>query len=68
MTLALPAVATQPPPAPDIRQALLAQRDAITNWAAFKAANSIAGWDEAEPNVCAWNGVNCTDSGMVYRL
>ncbi len=59
------------PPAallPGIRQALLAQRDAVTNWPAFKDANKIVGWEEAVPNVCSWSGVNCTDSGMVYRM
>lgn len=51
-----------------IRQALLAQRDAITNWQAFSDANAVVGWDEAVPNVCSWSGVNCTTDGTVYRL
>lgn len=37
---------------------LLKQRDAITNWAAFKAGNNITGWDEATP-VCGWSYIHC---------
>ena len=38
--------------------ALLAQRQAISNWDAFAAANNIAGWDAATP-VCNWTGIVC---------
>lgn len=51
-----------------VQQALLAQRDAITNWPAFSQANGIVGWSESEPDVCEWTGVNCTADGTVYRL
>lgn len=59
---------SSPSTAAAVRQALLAQRDAITNWEAFSQANSIVGWSESEPNVCKWSGVNCTADGTVYRL
>lgn len=64
------ALASCPPAAAaGVRAALLAQRDAVTNWAAFKAANNIQGWDEAAPDVCSWSGVNCTkDTREVFRL
>lgn len=51
-----------------IRKALLAQRDAITNWEAFAAANNMEGWKETTPDVCSWTGVNCTANGTLYRL
>lgn len=51
-----------------IRKALLAQRDAITNWEAFAAANDMEGWNESTQDVCSWTGVNCTTNGTVYRL
>ncbi|PRW61504.1 Serine threonine- kinase CTR1 [Chlorella sorokiniana] len=37
---------------------LLKQRDAITNWAAFKAGNNVSGWDEAT-EVCRWSYIHC---------
>lgn len=40
------------------QRALLKQRDAITNWAAFAAANNISGWDEAS-DPCTWSGITC---------
>ncbi|KAI7845437.1 hypothetical protein COHA_000989 [Chlorella ohadii] len=73
LLLALPGAASAQQPKgtntdAGIRKALLAQRDAVTNWPAFKDANKIVGWEEAVPDVCSWSGVNCTDSGMVYRI
>ncbi|KAI7838908.1 hypothetical protein COHA_007314 [Chlorella ohadii] len=38
--------------------ALLAQRQAINNWDAFAASNSVIGWDTATP-VCSWTGIVC---------
>lgn len=37
---------------------LLKQRDAITNWADFKAGNNISGWDEST-EVCRWSYIHC---------
>jgi len=37
---------------------LLAQKAAITNWAAWSEANDVVGWDESTP-VCQWTGVSC---------
>lgn len=39
---------------PVVMAALLAQRDAITNWANFSAANNISGWTPDIP-YCQWD-------------
>lgn len=45
--------------------ALLAQRDAITNWGELAAANNITGWSaEAAAELCSgWTGVECDVEG-----
>lgn len=49
--------------------ALLEQRDAITNWAQFRAANNISGWaPEAAADVCRWTGIRCNGAGEVSVL
>ncbi|KAI7838355.1 hypothetical protein COHA_007923 [Chlorella ohadii] len=47
----------EPMPMPPVPY-LLKQRDAITNWAAFKAGNNITGWDEST-EVCRWSYIHC---------
>ena len=65
----LPACTAAFPPASDAdAAALLAQRDAIANWAAFAAANNVSGWAVPGPPVCNWTGVSCTPGGSVVRL
>lgn len=39
---------------PNVMAALLAQRDAIDNWAEFKQANNITGWTSDIP-YCEWD-------------
>ncbi len=53
---------------------LLAQRDAISNWEEFSAANNFSGWQDdlsafrAVP-VCDWTGVDCNPfDGSVTKL
>ncbi|PRW57887.1 water chloroplastic isoform A [Chlorella sorokiniana] len=43
--------------------ALLAQRDAVRNWEAFKSDNAITGWTNAS-DVCAWTGITCLDGAI----
>lgn len=48
--------------------ALLAQRDAITNWEAFAQGNGIIGFNESTP-VCDWKpAIECSADGGGYRL
>lgn len=57
------------PCAPFAVTALLAQRDAITNWDQFAVANNISGWTlESAASVCSWTGVSCNGAGEVSRL
>lgn len=42
--------------------ALLAQRDAISNFGEFAAANVLTGWQEGVP-LCSWTGVVCNEAG-----
>lgn len=46
--------AQQPPNDPVVMAALLAQRDAITNWEEFATANNITGWTADAP-YCQWH-------------
>lgn len=39
---------------PNVMAALLAQRDAIDNWAEFKSKNNITGWTSDIP-YCQWD-------------
>lgn len=41
--------------------ALLAQKQAISNWPDFAAANGITGWQDLATVCWEWTGVNCTD-------
>lgn len=41
------------------KERLLAQRDAITNWDQFAAANSIQGWDRFTDPCSGWTGITC---------
>lgn len=45
---------------PDVRAALLKQKDAISNWQSFQEANQIKGWDNSTA-ICEWGGVSCAD-------
>ncbi len=46
---------------PVVMAALLAQRDAITNWKDFSTANNISGWTPDVP-YCQWDSetIKCT--------
>lgn len=48
---------------------LLAQRDTITNWDEYAAANGVTGWvaDNSVP-VCLWTGVTCNPMGRVEAV
>lgn len=48
---------------------LIAQRNAITNWEEYAAANNITGWvtDNSVP-VCLWTGVTCNPEGRIEAL
>ncbi|KAL4448381.1 hypothetical protein ABPG75_005600 [Micractinium tetrahymenae] len=48
-------------------ESLLAQKAAITNWAAFSFAAGLVGWDDRTP-VCNWTGVECNAAGDVSSL
>lgn len=48
-------------------QRLLAQKEAIINWAEFAASNNITGWQDGTP-VCSWTGVTCGVGGDVLSL
>lgn len=68
LTCAAPALPAAAPPRPlrPLVPHLLAMRDAITNWDAFSASNSIAGWDDLTP-LCSWTGIACLADGT-YSL
>lgn len=55
------------PPICIIAAKLLAQRDAIDNWADFSEANGLSGWSDGTP-VCEWSGIACSASGAVTEL
>lgn len=62
-----------PEPPPSHVASLLAQRDAITNWAAFSAASGLAGWEDAAllgagTPVCSWGGVRCNGEGNITTI
>ena len=48
-------------------EALLALRNASTNWPQYSAAESIDGWSLDTP-VCMWTGVTCSEDGRVGGL
>ncbi|KAL4441802.1 hypothetical protein ABPG77_003718 [Micractinium sp. CCAP 211/92] len=48
-------------------QALLAQKNAIVNWADFYAGNNMTGWTDATSDPCTWTGVLC-ENGAVTQL
>ena len=48
-------------------KALLAQRDAISNWDEFSAANDISGWNSTT-DVCDWTLIYCTPEGAITEV
>lgn len=51
---------------PQSADALLAQRDAVTNWEEFAAANRLQGWTaEDAASVCSWTGIDCSEWGKL---
>ncbi|BDA50936.1 probable serine/threonine-protein kinase DDB_G0267514 at C-terminar half [Coccomyxa sp. Obi] len=49
------------------RDILIQFRDNIDNWAVFKNASALNGWDDHSP-VCSWGGVLCSDTQRVTHL
>lgn len=47
--------------------ALLAQRQAISNWDKVVSGLELDGWNESV-QVCSWTGVGCTDNGSIISV
>lgn len=43
---------------------LLKQKQALTNWEGFAAANQVTGWNTTS-DVCTWSGIECTDGSSL---
>lgn len=58
-----PCAACAPPAVPH----LLAQRDAISNWAEFSSLNNVTGWNATAP-LCSWTFITCNPDEPLYSL
>ena len=47
--------------------ALLAQKQAITNWDNVTSSLGLTGWNSSVP-VCEWYGIACSESGAIISL
>ncbi|PSC69547.1 5-oxoprolinase isoform B [Micractinium conductrix] len=59
--------ATLPTPVSTDATALLAQKQAITNWEDFAQGNNITGWN-ASVDVCTWSRVQCSNNSRVVSV
>lgn len=48
-----------------VAEALLAQKQLVTNWDEFAKANGMTGWsNDTLADVCTWTGVTCDEGAF----
>lgn len=57
------------PTPPKCAEALLGQKELITNWDDFSIANGIVGWsNETLADVCSWTGITCDETTFMWYV